>query len=695
MKPGKYTISEIFANQNIEQILIPEIQRDYVWRKNQIENLFNSLTEDFLKKINSYNTDNVIANLPADAKEIYIKQKYSTSIGFIYAYNDVECPDKFFLIDGQQRLTTIYLIMISIANHTKKTDDFKQRYYRNDLPKIDYKVREASHNFLYRFVAYILNKLPINEIEKQFWYYSEYKNDYTIQSIIENYKQIEYHLNALNGNIVEFGRYIEDFVNFWYFDTNISEQGEELYIYMNSRGETVQPSENIKALLLENLNENNEKNIWGEKWEDWQNFFWRHRKNNKNADKGFNSFLRWIQQIEKLINDNEGKYTNLENLRELETKVQDIRNITIQLPVIEQYISAFRLIIEEFPKHFDIIDANFKEFGKIKNINEILQIEKWTTGDDNTVNKITLFPLLHYAKSFLIDSNSKIKDNINWLHFYRFARFFYNVSQLENVSKSPYISYKNTLHISNSLIANNSSDITSIVELVNDKSFTFSETILTDEELYKLSLYKLNSDGKNRNKIEQLFWSTEDYNLNENQIRFILSCSGITDLKDKTSISIFDYNTFIQNKLVFETLLNNINDLFRRALLTKGDYLQHDGTNPSIGGERYYFGYYIQDWKSIIWRKSPSNKLKELIVEICQFKEENEINKILGIIVDNYLQIEENKTSWMYNFIKYPELLDYCKHKRICWIDDDEIYLLSKTYASSDYIEVQAYIDSL
>ena len=74
-------------------------------------------------------------------------------------------------------------------------------------------------------------------------------------------------------------------VDFWYFDTGISAQGEELYIYMNSRGELVQSNENLKALLLEKLNEA-EKNKWGKKWEDWQDIFWKHKGKNRNADGG-------------------------------------------------------------------------------------------------------------------------------------------------------------------------------------------------------------------------------------------------------------------------------------------------------------------------------------------------------------------------------------------------------------------------
>jgi uncharacterized protein with ParB-like and HNH nuclease domain len=35
MKAGKYSVRELFVNSYIDQIIIPEIQRDYVWGEEQ------------------------------------------------------------------------------------------------------------------------------------------------------------------------------------------------------------------------------------------------------------------------------------------------------------------------------------------------------------------------------------------------------------------------------------------------------------------------------------------------------------------------------------------------------------------------------------------------------------------------------------------------------------------------------------
>jgi hypothetical protein len=49
------------------------------------------------------------------------------------------------------------------------------------------------------------------------------------------------------------------------------------------------------------------KDDWGSEWEEWQDYFWQHRRvglsekvANPNADRGFNSFLRCIENLERL-----------------------------------------------------------------------------------------------------------------------------------------------------------------------------------------------------------------------------------------------------------------------------------------------------------------------------------------------------------------------------------------------------------
>lgn len=68
----------------------------------------------------------------------------------------------------------------------------------------------------------------------------------------------------------DFKDYVENYIEFNYFDTNISSQGERLYLYMNSRGEDLSRQESLKAMLIERSDNKLED---GKMWEDWQDFF--------------------------------------------------------------------------------------------------------------------------------------------------------------------------------------------------------------------------------------------------------------------------------------------------------------------------------------------------------------------------------------------------------------------------------------
>jgi len=314
MKTDKYTLREFFSNTELNSIIIPEIQRDYVWRKEQIIRLLDSIREDYnnFKETPPINSiDSVKQEIVDSFNQFYRKHYLSSNIGFVYAYSDADYPGYYFLIDGQQRFTTLFLtlLVLSVKLDNEHIERFKRIYTYGETtnkPKLDYRVREASHRFLCKLVDTINKDLSSTWIKEQSWYLHEYINDTTIQNIIDNIDIISDYLD--NKELVDstFKEYIEDYLEFWYFDTNISEQGEELYIYMNARGEFMQAHENLKADLIAKLN-SNQKEAYGKEWEKWQDLFWNNRYRNNNADKGFNEFLCCIAGLENFTNKNNCK----------------------------------------------------------------------------------------------------------------------------------------------------------------------------------------------------------------------------------------------------------------------------------------------------------------------------------------------------------------------------------------------------
>lgn len=296
MKTGRYTIYDLFNSTDIEQIIIPEIQRDYVWTQNNVEGLFNSIYENFRSKTE------IVLEIKAEDHEVdkaiqqhlqkeYYRLRFNTRIGFIYAYHNPDYADKYFLIDGQQRITTIYLLLLAVYKASGKQRDFAKRYFVNNLPKIDYKVREVSHDFMVNFIEWELSNDSQASFKESGKFYDIYSHDQTARNLFDQYEYLRKLINTKISNKGDFLDYIENYIEFNYFDTNLSEQGERLYLYMNSRGESLSEQEKIRCTLVRRADKDALKA--GEKWEEWQNFFWTHRHDNENADKGFYEFLKW------------------------------------------------------------------------------------------------------------------------------------------------------------------------------------------------------------------------------------------------------------------------------------------------------------------------------------------------------------------------------------------------------------------
>ena len=663
MNTGRYTLKSFLTDHNLDQIIIPEIQRDYVWQEENVTKLLISIFENSKKQteISQGTSEEELNAMNPALKEIVMreleKNKNYCNVGFIYAYFDPDLAGRFMLIDGQQRMTTLFLILLSLSTKENKQDQFKRSYFKDGFLKFDYKVREGSHDFMLNFVEHILSGNEITSVTDQYWYFSEYRQDVTIQSLFNNYKVINDFVIANDLSL----QYVEDYIEFWYFDTNKSKQGEELYIYMNSRGESVSASENIKATLLKGLSDQ-EKHDWGSKWEKWQNLFWKHKKENINADKGLEEFLRWIKIIE---------LTKADSKKSTDKKVETIRNIKeksrisldgLSLPVIKSYFNALIKVL------------SFKEEVKL-NID-------WLRGRFAAIDYLKFLPTLMYAEKYPDCDKEDVQ---------RFARFFFNISRFTALSKNPFESLASTIGLTKQFLDANYTDVADLTELKDKNSF---EGILTSEEISKLTIYK-QSQSDLRKQIESAFWIAEDFKFCDGRIWFIWHCMDY----DHTSQT-FDtqkLSDFIYCFSNFKLLFDSPNNLLRRALLTKGDYSAYDGRTATLEGDRFSFINDDWRWKQQLASKGRFEPYKLLLNDYGQIKTQNSNlskDEILNHIISTFLTTTTEK-NWIYYFVKESKVLDYCRQKLVCFqtVDLDKIILLeARNAAQNNWTKLNEYI---
>lgn len=621
MDTGKYKLLEILEFQNLDQLIVPEIQRDYVWEKKDVLDLLESIKDGF-----------------RGAKEDI------PYLGFIYAYNDKDYVYKYFIVDGQQRLTTVYLLLL--ACHQKLNKKLTDYLLKTEKLKLDYKVRQATHDFLTDFVnhcRYNPNDFEFN-IEDQIWYHKEYENDRTICNIIKNFAAIRGWLNNIEQEqMAEFLKFVEEKVELSYFNIENGREGEELYIYMNSRGRQLEVNETLKAKFLEKFVDSEKKEEWGKKWEEWQDFFWKYRGDNPDADTGFNEFLRRIQIINMCdlgkTNDVVSTFASMKSNQNL-----DIDLLPPTMAEIDNYFQAFKWLVES-----ERVCAFFEQYESNVFFTSTPDAER------RQVYYLRSLPIL----ALLGRTNLKDEDVI-----IRFIRFFYNVARKVNVRKDISGQFSSAIKLMLEYGKNKDSEY-DVYDLIN---YSKGRTVLIDEEeILKLNLYKDQHSITTRLELENLFWAAEDHPILNGEIFFLLE-----KYYNKEN-NILDLCNYKKTWSVFNALFvkeNENNAQISRALL----YYRITWIRASPW---YYNNYNCQDWSALV-RDEKSQYLLKLLEDM----HEKPVD-YLDIIVKrkakgyfnskNLTSIEDIKSvQSLFDQVRVLAAIDYYSVKRL-WKNDGYI----------------------
>lgn len=214
----------------INKLLIPMIQRPYAQgRRSQT-----SIRNKFLKDIFNVLTD---------------KSKDLLELNFIYGtFITIEGNENIFeLLDGQQRMTTLFLIYWYFANQEHiKDETYKLPEY---LSKFEYQTRTTSTDFLSRLLQFWLpvDTAPSKSIRSAVWYSKSFDKDTTVDAMIRMLDSIDtFYKRAMPAPIFK----DLDKIKFYVLELNGFGLTEELFIKMNARGLQLTPFENFKADLV-------------------------------------------------------------------------------------------------------------------------------------------------------------------------------------------------------------------------------------------------------------------------------------------------------------------------------------------------------------------------------------------------------------------------------------------------------------
>ena len=252
-------------------IQIPLIQRDYV-QGLALDDKTKEKRDEFVKKL-------LDAILPS-GKPYTLDFIYGARES--YDGNEQNSHAPFLPLDGQQRLTTLYILhwILAVKTNTDGCYDFVLEL----LKKFSYKTRISSDKFCRRLLGskFEANKSLYEQIKNKTWYVS-LETDPTVIAIMEMTKQIELTLamdpyrayqKELAANLFSEE---EQRITFSRLDMERYHLTDGLYVKMNARGKELTPFENWKADFI-NLISGDEatKDRFTRSIEhEWNDLFWK------------------------------------------------------------------------------------------------------------------------------------------------------------------------------------------------------------------------------------------------------------------------------------------------------------------------------------------------------------------------------------------------------------------------------------
>lgn len=696
------------------QIEIPVIQRDYVQGRNDIkakkirkrfvEDLLENIVEnsnniyhlDFIygRIIDDLNTESAKRNHDSVEQLLSFLQKYQSSLN-VSLLGKIPSVDrtqllalnkKILPLDGQQRLTTLWLLHFVIAHQL------------NVMPKwmgnFSYKTRKSSRDFCERLLKeqdrLIIGEKYSDVIYNQHWFFYKWKNDPTIKGMLVMLDEIWSQLQEKQDWYQDLPKIWNNLINekkvaFSFLPLDQHNIDDEIYIKMNARGKELADFEIFKNSLLdliENKNFFNEKEIriYAHKLDTkWLDLFWKNKLENvydiqDDYHNFFGLFLLYeyigleakekidLELVKFFLNnkDEVSKYKDL-SFDELVKK-----EIISKSGIVNtfDYLNLFEKkdLISQYSIWLNDLEFNYDQ-KKFNNQSQILLSHFTSLAKDIAYYDRTFFlSLVFYIKeNQTIDEESELK-------FKEYARVCYNIIYNQNYIQNPE-TFVQALKAAKEL-AKIGSNIALSLSKIDLSSIRFKNALLEEE---RNKFYLINNDLTLKNE----FVIAEKHEYFRGQIGFIIELSGgVTNFNSE----IFkDYRDKLMI-LFSEKWRASSNKLFERALLAQKNYFIDKGLHRwKFCDSNLGLRPKEEGWR-IVFSKS-QNELRTVLDSI----EINNLEDTLELLFKNY-----SGSSWEKYFIDNPDIWKFCNNRMIKKSEDGlRVRLLQNTIAAGTQRELR------
>lgn len=388
----KLTISQVFENW----YCIPSYQRAYVWERDQVIDLLDDISSACDKDKNS---EYFLGSLVLQEKKV---DNYT----------------EFDVLDGQQRLTTLFLIMAVIRDlatdkdlkNTCKNIIFQEHNKFKRTPerlRLVFNIREDVKDFVDEYIKSENGTQSKNLID----YMADKKCSLSVINMVNAISYIKDYFQ--DKNIDDFSEFLINNVVIIYVSTENLDDAFKLFTVLNNRGIKLRSADILKADNLSLISDTKISDKYAENWEEVENYF----------GENFDEFLSHLQRI---ITKEKARLNLLEEFE---------KNIFKEKKLNKG--QGFFDFVKKYKNHYEYLFDDNQDI-QLKNIIKLMQ--------KGFVSDLWIAPLLKYYDKFgkdnLVNFAKKLNNKFasDWIANLTPTNRIYNmnevISQIENLENS-------------------------------------------------------------------------------------------------------------------------------------------------------------------------------------------------------------------------------------------------------------------
>ena len=598
-------------------VVIPMVQRDYAQGRTTDD--VTRVRNRFLDAIKSYLVKSEDDNDVMKMDFIYgeTEQVWSTTTA-----NKLE---KIIVtpLDGQQRLTTLYLLHWYAAK--KGVVEASNYEFLNNFT---YDIRPSSRDFCSHLLQYVPDwSLSFHDqLVDQNWFMGEWLNDPTVIGMLVMLDSI----NDKFGNIANLWEILTgEKARIVFYFLPLSENGlsDELYIKMNSRGKKLTAFEHFKA-EYENLYEkdSDEARTVNHKFDvEWADTFFPYRNQDDIVD---NEFMKYFFYVSHILCYEQGIKKSNDEFELIKLVYSDSPNAVPNRKYLEDAFDCWYRVM--------------KDYGSIDNF-----FAKYLSRFTYEKGKVTTFKSVYEyldtqnffhacVKLYQVNNNFSYSD---FLFLYGIITYLINK---DAIKEDEFIDRLRTLR--NLIWNSNSGEIRGDADYMKDLLCEVKDLMLAgviNKELsHKFNGIQIDEEIEKKEKKQEI--DIENLHKFEDHPLIYGYASGL----GYDNLGLVD---------TFVSLFGSTPEFVKihRAMLAIDNYMQTDSN-------RYYMGNHNwSTWSQLLHKSRNRNNFGKTMAVLRMLLQRIKNGESLDIIINKYLSEKKEKQAfdWRYYFVKYPDML--------------------------------------